>query len=881
MRRPLRFLGRLFFRKRQDAELAEELKFHQEMQTQQLREAGMSEEEAARIAKLKLGEAIQIREEVRMQSPFFYLETIWLDAVYGLRMLRKAPGFTLIAVLTLSISIGACTALFSLLNGILLRPLPYPNPEQLVDIQEKNVAMSILKSDVSMLNVKDWSEADAGMQIAAYYTMGRTLTDRDESQVVLASQVGPDFFRLMGVPALLGHTFTFEETRQITYSPANAAQGSNLVVILSYSLWTTRYGGDRQIVGKTIILERRYWKVVGVMPQSFAFPDPRTALWIPWGIGKADMRDQHFAGCVARLAKNMTTQQAEQKLNAVAAGLALTYPETNSGWQVSLTPLHDALTGNVKRTLWVLLSAVALVLIIACSNIAVLQLSRASARLNESAIRLALGAGRARLIRQFFIESTLLAVAGGLFGIIFAQLGIAWLRHLEPALPRLSEISIDTIVLIWTFAVTSFCVLFFGLGPAVLGASAHFAADGLHLTAHKAAQRFRSALVVLEITFAVVLLCSSGMLIRSFARLQAVNPGFNPHNVLVLPIFLDTEKYNSKAKSRDYYAQLFERLRALPGVEHVGGATALPASPLGPDFERPVWDSHAMPRKENQRFADVRIVTTDYFRTLGMSIVRGRGFSNLDGSDSTPVVIVNQSLSRLVWPAEDAVGKNLMVDYSTSGTYSYQVVGVVNDLRFYGPRTQPHPEIYFLHAQRPYLVLNVAIRTKGDPRLLTGSVRNVLHSLDPLKPPHNITPLEDLVDATMLRDRYAMTLVSGFATAAFTLALLGIYGVLAFYVRQRIREIGIRIALGAKDTQIIRWICRQGFRLLAAGLVAGLLCATIFTRLLSGLLFEVSALDVLSIAGALLVMSVAALSASWIPAHRAARINPAITLRYE
>lgn len=873
----------LFSRKHQDAELQEELQFHLEMQSQEFQKSGVSEEESRRRAALRLGGATRVQEEVRTQSPVFWLESILKDAQFGFRSLRKTPGFTVVALLSLALSIGACTSLFSLLHGILLRPLPYSEANELVEIQDTNLAMDIEKSGVSARNVEDWRHSVKAFDgIAAYYTMGRTLSGNGESEVVLASQVGADFFDVLRTRPFLGRTFTHEETAQSQYNDANGVTATDPLVVLSHSLWERRFGSDPQVIGKLITLDRRLTKVIGVMPAQFAMPEPRTALWIPWGLKIDHGRDQHFAGCVARLADGITPAQAESELNSFAAKLASLHPESNRGWQCRVIPLQQAMTGEVSGTLWVLLAAVALVLLIACANIAVLHLSRTAARIQESYIRVALGAGRGRLIRQFLVESFLLSAFGALAGLLFAYFTLQWVHRIEPVLPRLSEISIHPVVFGWAVLLTVLSTLLFGLGPAIVGAGVPLTgSDGARATVHPAGQRFRNILVVVEIALAVVLLASSGMLIRSFARLQAVDPGFNPTKVLVAPVFLDMEKYGSGERSRTYYRTLFEKLQELPGVESVGGATALPASPLGPDFERPVWDSVAPPVESSKRFADVRMITPQYFKTMGMNVFRGRAFSAMDGPEAPRVVIVNEVLARQIWPTENAVGKQLVIDYSTSGTYSYQVVGVINNVRFHGLRSEPRPEIYLAHAQRPYLILNVAIRTKEDPRLFVTPVRSVLRAVDPLQPAHSVTPLEDLVDATVVRDRYSMTLITSFATVAFILALLGIYGVLAYYVRQRIREIGIRMALGAKQDQIIRWIAKQGLQLLLAGLGLGLLLAFAFARLLSGLLYEISPLDLISYLGAVALLSLTAILATWIPARRAAHMNPSIALRYE
>jgi predicted permease len=571
-------------------------------------------------------------------------------------------------------------------------------------------------------------------------------------------------------------------------------------------------------------------------------------------------------------------------LNEIANQLAKEFPDSNEGWNVKLVPLHQAMTGDLEQLLWVLLAAVGLVLVLGCANVAILQLSRASARMHESSIRLALGASRPRLLRQFLIESLILAFAGGFLGIGFAYLGIQWIQHLKIDLPRLTEISLNQTVLFTSFGLTVVTALLFGLIPASANARKNdstFHGESFRTTSNISTQRLRNALVMTEVALAVVLLASSGMLIRSFAKLRAVNSGFNPQNVLVLPIFLDMEKYGSGKKSHGYYKNLLENLQVLPGVTSVGGATALPTSPLGPDFERPVWNQSNLAVEQNKRSADVRMVTPDYFRTLGISVLKGRGFTSFDGPDAPHVVIINKTLAQQIWRDETPIGKKLVVDYSNAGTYPYEVVGVVNDIRFHGPRSEPRPEIYFPHAQKPYLVLNIAIRTSGNPRLLINPVREVLHRIDPQKPAHNITALEDLVAATVVRDRYAMTLLSCFAIVALMLAMLGIYGVLAFFVRQKVQEIGIRLALGARQIQITSWIAKQGTRLMIIGVALGLLATLLFSRILAGILYEVSPLDFLSLLAAIFALALSVVIAISIPAHRASRIDPSVALRYE
>jgi predicted permease len=872
-------------RNQQEAELDEELKFHLAMQEQKNQEDGMNPDQARRYALIEIGGAEQIKEQVRSERFGFWLESIFKDATYGIRMLRKTPATTFVSLITLALAIGACTALFSIFYTVLLSPLPYPQPHQLVQIWDTNPKKAITQIGVNGRNLLDWRQRVSAFNgIAAYYTMGRTLTSGSDSEVILVSQVSADFFKIFQTQPSLGRIFSDAESQAAKFNMALGAENPNPVAILSHGLWIRKFGGDPKIVGKTIILERRPWKIVGVMPSKFAIPDSATQLWIPWGLEHDPMRDQHFASGIARLGDGVTVSQAQDRLNEVAKQLAKEFPDSNADWNVKVLPLHEAMTGDLKQLLWVLLAAVGLVLLLGCANVAILQLSRASVRMHESSIRLALGASRSRLFRQFLIESLILAFAGGSLGIAFAYFGIEWLQYIKLDLPRLTEISLSQTVLFTSFGLTVITALFFGLIPASANASKNdspFHGESFRTTSNISTQRLRNALVATEVALAIVLLASSGMLIRSFAKLRAVNSGFNPQNVLVLPIFLDMEKYGSGKKSHAYYKNLLENLQALPGVVSAGGATALPTSPLGPDFERPVWNQSSLATEEDKRSADVRMITPDYFRTLRISILKGRGFTSQDGPDAPKVVIINQTLAHQIWKNTDPIGQKLVVDYSNAGTYPYEIVGVANDIRFHGPRSEPRAEIYFPHAQKPYLVLNIAIRTSADPRLLINPVREVLRRIDPQKPAHNITPLTDLVSATVVRDRYAMTLLSCFATVSLMLAVLGIYGVLAFFVRQKVQEIGIRLALGARQNQITSWIAKQGTRLMIIGVAAGLLATLLFSRILAGILYQVSPLDFLSLLAAVFALALSVIIAISIPAHRASRIDPSVALRYE
>ena len=866
-----------------DREAQDEIAHHLELAAAEKAGAGLDATEARRQARLELGNPEEAREQLREGRTGFWLASFLKDVTLAARALRKRPAFAAVSVVTVALGVGASTALFAVVDAVVLKPLPLPAPDALVRVYDTNLAKNVERAGVTTGNLADWRRRARRLRgIAGHYTMGRTLTVGQDSEVVLTAQVTQDFFPVLGVAAAVGRTFTPEENRAALFNSAAAPIGPDPAVVLSHSFWQRRFGGDPGIAGRTILLERRQARVVGVMPEAFAIPGPDVQLFMPWGFTGEEPRDQHYVSALARIAAGSTLPQAEQELRAVADALAREHPQTNEGWSVRLVPLQEDLVGDSGRTLFVLLAAVALVLLAACANVALLGLARGLERGHEASVRLALGATRRRLVRQFLMEPLVASVAGGALGALLAFLGIALAKRLSTGLPRLHEAALDPRALLFAGAATMLAALVSGLPAAWRRARAEPAADLAGTPARVAGagprHAFRDALVVAEVAMAVVLLAGAGLLFRSYQRLQAVDPGFDPHGVLVAPIFLDMEAYGGGGKSRAYYATLLERLAALPGVVSAGGATALPASPLGPDFERPVWPQEAPNDERGRRPAWVRMVTTDYFRTLGMHIVAGRGFDGRDGPQAARAVILSQGLARQIWPDGGAVGRRLVVDYSTAGTYPYDVVGVVNDVRFGGPRAEPRHEIYLPHAQRPYLVLNVAVRSASDPRYLAPAVRDVLRELDPGKPAHGIHALEDLLGATYARDRQTMLVLSTFAVVAVLLALLGIHGVLSHRVRERTREIGIRMAIGADRARLLRWITAHGLRLVLVGVVLGGALAAASARLVSGLLFGVSTTDPAAVV-AVAVLPLVALVVSVHPAWRATRIDAADVLR--
>ncbi len=803
------------------------------------------------------------------------------DVGYALRSLGKRKAFTAACVLTVALGVGASTALFAVVQAVVLKPLPLPDPGTLVRVYDSNPAKGVERTGITSGNLADWRQRTRRFRgIAGHYTMGRTLTLGSESEVVLSAQVTEDFFPVLAVAAALGRTFTPEETRIALFNSAAAPVSPDPVVVIGHGLWQRRFGGDPAVVGRSVVVERRPMRVVGVMPKGFAMPGPDVQLFLPWGLPEQPPRDQHYVCGVARLGPGTTLSQAEAELRGVAGALAREYPQTNEGWSARLVSLQEDVVGDARRTLLVLLLAVALVLVVACANFALLSLARSLERLPEASIRLALGASRRRLLRHFLAEPLLVSATGGALGVLLAAFAVALLKRSAPGVPRVHEVVLDPVALLFACAATLAAALVSGLPAAWRLARAEPAPDlpgaQARVTGSGQGHVLRDGLVIAEVAVAVVLLAGASLLVRSYQRLRAVDPGFDPRGVLVAPIFLDMEQYGGGDKSRVYYATLIERLRGLPGVVAAGAATALPASPLGPDFERPVWPEPSPDDERVRRRAWVRMVTTDYFRTLGLRLLSGRGFDARDAPDAVRTVVMSQGLARRLFPG-GAVGQRLVVDYST-GTYPYQVIGVVGDVRFSGPRHEPRHEIYLPHAQRPYLVMNVAVRGSVDPRLLAPAVREVLRELDPAKPAYGLYPLEDLLGATYARDRHTTLALSGFAIVAVLLSLLGIHGALSHRVRERTREIGIRMAVGASEGHLLRWIAGHGLKLVLVGVGLGGALAVSLARIVSGLLFGTSPLDPVALS-AVAALPLIALLVSLHPAWRATRVDAACVLR--
>jgi putative ABC transport system permease protein len=817
-------------------------------------------------------------------------DEMFQDLRFGARMLIKHKGFTMIAALTLALGIGANTAIFSVLNSVLLNPLPYEQSDRLVMVWDNNVDLDRRNEGPSPGNYQDLRNAPGIFESsAAWYVTARTLTGEQDAEQAQCALVTPDFFATLRVEAARGRVFSAAQTQGVAMTLATQYASGDRMVVISDALWRRRFGASPDAVGAKLTINGVDWRVLGIMSPQFSLPDREVDLWIPWDLSRtyapryADgpPRDFRFLKIVARLQPGQTQEQAQARLTAFSAGLAERHPKENKGWQSQLTPMLEDQVGKTRPLLLLLMAAVAMVLLIACANVASLWLTRAAGRRREAAVRAALGATHARLMRQWLTESLLLALLGGAIGLAMARYGLTALLSLAPdGIPRLDEVTIDRSVLLFALGVTALTGLLTGLFPAWRNARTELATT---LKEGKASgvgpQRFRHALVVAEIALALTLLVGAGLLTRSFARLIAVEPGFDTRNLLTMHISLNGQTYG-RGKAGPYYQQLLERLRALPGVVSAAAVTTLPMSGVGTDFERPYWRAGEPEPSAAANIVSIRMATPEYLPALGIPLLAGRNFTAQDRAETPAVIIVSQSFANKVWPGESAVGKQLMLDY-TRGKYAYEVVGVTRDIRYYGLKSQLQAEVFIPHAQNTYLPMNVVVRTAADPLQLAGAVRQVARGLDAAQPVSQVNTMERLIQRSIAPDQFALALLGLLALLALLLANVGIYGVLSYTVAARTHEIGVRMALGASARDVLRLALGQGMRLALLGIALGLLAAYALTRLIEPLLFGVRAADPLTLCGSASLLALVALLACYLPARRATKVDPLLALRHE
>jgi putative ABC transport system permease protein len=810
---------------------------------------------------------------------------------HALRLLVKNPLFTLVATITVALAIGANTAVFSLVNALLIRPLPYQAPQELVLLWERFSGQGLDVIPVSVPEYLDYEKQTRSFTgLAAFDYANLNLTGGSEmAQRIQGAVVTPSLFPLLGVEPIKGRVFSASEF----------GEGQDNVVLISARLWDRRFNSDPQILGKPISLNGRNFTVVGIMPAKFEFPIPlfniqggnfagQVDIWKPIAFTKDELssRGSRSYGVIARLKPGVTLGQAQAEINTINANWIAQFPDNYSPqtrFGASLYPLHEQVVGAMRSALLILLGAVALVLLIACANLTTMLLARAGAREREFAIRVALGASRIRLLRQMLVESILLALIGGAAGALLAIWGLDVLRAIGTQMvPRIAEANLDARVLLVTLVVSVGTGILFGLIPALATNNPELTEalkeGGRGSTTGVRRNRLRNGLVVAEVALALVLLISACLLLKSFVRLQNVDPGFNPKSVLTMELALPQLKYPRGKPVIDFYAEVERRVSRIPGVQHVALTSILPLSGSNSDSS-----FHIEGRSEKQTgvFPDeeIRIVTPDYFRVLETPLLKGRFFSEADSADAPGVILVNQAMAKKYWPGEEVLGKRINFDDSDPAKIKWlTVVGVVGDIRHRGLDAEAKPEYYRPHAQLPYRGMILAVRSAQDPRALVSSIRRELQAFDPEQPLANVKTLEQITADSIAPRRLSVLLIGVFAAVALVLASVGIYGVMSFLVVQRTHEIGVRMALGAQRSDVLRLVISHAGILIGAGTILGLIVALLSTSALRSVLYEVSTLDLPTFLFVTLTLAMVALAASYIPARRATRADPMLAL---
>ncbi|MFL6276266.1 MAG: ABC transporter permease [Blastocatellia bacterium] len=869
------FCRNLFRKERVEHELSEEVTAYLDLLIEAKLAQGMAAAAARRQALIEIGGIEQVKESVREVRVGHYLETLLQDLRFAARVLRKQPGFSLIAVLTLSLGIGATTAIFSVVNAVLIRRLPISEPERVVAIHNQLPRLNLPRTSVSALHYLDYSsKTDVFEATAALSQRNFNLTGVDAPLRLQAGRATASLFPMLGVTPLAGRAFTDEEDRF----------GNQHVALLSHSLWKRLFNADAAAIGRTLQLDGEGYQIIGVLPPSFAELYPYTDIWIPMAFSPRELSEERRSSLaylmLARLKPGVTLSQAQAAMSALAQDAR---GMNSDDFNIEVRPLDDEQVGDVRRPLYLLLGAVMIVLLISCANIANLLLARASVRSREMAIRAALGAGRRRILRQLLTESVLLGVGGGALGVLFAAWGLRALIALAPAdLPRVSEARLDARVLGFTVAVSLLSGIIFGLVPALVASKTDLVSSlkesGRSDTASPSRHRLRRALVIAEVSLAVVLLIGAGLLLRSFARLLDVSPGFEPHHVLTLRWALPRTQYSDSPQVARFMDAVLERVAATPGVEHAAVAFQPPF--MGGDNSMfSIRDRQAGPDAPPPH-ADYLYVTSDYFRAMGIPLVKGRLFESSDMRIDGPIgdgsaVVIDEALAKRFWPDRDPIGAS--IGWGSKGPWA-RIVGVVGTVRPKDLIQEPEGAIYF-----PWYLGSSAlvVRTTDDPHRLAQTIREQVQAVDANLPVYDIKTMDERLARSLETQRFAVTLLGMFAALALLLAAIGLYGVIAYLVAQRRHEIGIRVALGASRADVLKLVLSQAIQLALIGVAIGLAAALALTRFMSSLLFGVSATDPLTFASICAILIAVALTASYLPARRATRIDPMVALRYE
>jgi putative ABC transport system permease protein len=811
------------------------------------------------------------------------MQTLWQDLRYGARMLMKTPGVTLVAIIALTLGIGANTALFSVVNAVLLRSLPYADGERLAIVWEhRKSGTGNSQNVINLGNFYDWKEQNSVfVDMAAFFDRNLNLTSDGEPEEVPGQIATTNLFSVLGVNAFQGRTF----------DAGDGKPGQPNVVIISYDLWQRRFGGG-QVVGRSITLNNQESTIIGVLPagagwyvQKGSMINKPPEIWSPWQVSnELRQRSGRFARAVARLKPGVTLAQAQNDMNIISARLSQQYPEFDTNWGVNVVPLRTQLTGEIRRPLLVLLGAVAFVLLIACANVANLLLARASSRKKEIAVRAGLGASRWRITRQLLTESVLLSVVGGAFGLLLAWWGTRALIALSPpGLMDLRNVAVNLPVLGFTFALTLLTGIVFGLVPALEAArfdlNDSLKEGGKNIGGGSRSHRLRNLFVVTQVALALVLLVGAGLFMKSLSRLQSVDPGFNPNNLLTMRISLPERKYDTDPKVMDFFSRSLAQLRALPGVAAVGAINTLPFN--GPHSGTRIQIEGEPVRPPGQELhTGICVTDRNYFQTMQIPLKRGRLFTEQEAKEMRHVVVVNEEFVRTNLPGQDPLGKRVTINMKDEDAPT-EIIGIVGDTKHLGLDTETEAMAYWPQPELVYFSMTLVIRTHGEASSLAPAARNVIRSIDPQQPIGELSTMEGLLAKSIARSRFNAILLAIFSLVALVMAAVGIYGVMSYSVQQRTHEIGLRMALGAQQSDVLRLVVKQGITLGLIGVGVGLLASLGLMRLIANLLFEVPATDPRTFAAVASSLFLITLIACYVPARRATKVDPLVALRYE
>jgi putative ABC transport system permease protein len=873
-------LRSLFRRDTVESELEDELRFHSERQMEKYLETGMSRGQALRQVRMEFGGLEQIKEDCRDARGVSVVETLAQDLRYGWRNLRKSPGFAAAALFTLALGIGANTAIFSVVYGILLRPLPFRDPSRLVLLNETTPKVGDVS--VSYPNFQDWrAQNRAFSEMAAVVAVQFNMAGVSQPENIGGLAVSPDFLSLAGVRPVIGRGFTRDEEKA----------GTEPVLLLSYALWQSHFGADRNAIGRTIRLDSQNFTIVGVLPPDFRWVE-KCDVMEPigvWATGNDSVAERGNRGdllVVGRLAAGAAMEGARSEMEGIAARLARAYPEANDEFGVKLQPLREMFSGDARPAMLVLLGAALFVLLVACANVANLFLMRSAVRAKEMALRIAIGASRSRIIRQLLTESFLLALLGGLAGVGLAIAGIpAITRSIPSDTLAGARVEVNGAVLLFSAGLVLLSMFLFGLAPALNATSGNLQSElkeGGRTTGSGGRNRGRELLAASEVALALILLVGAGLMMKSLYRLLSVDSGFRPERVLKLEMSLRTAQYDKDQAVLGFWQQTLDRVRALPGVESAAVGTAIP---LTDDHWRTDITVEGMPLPKPGSFPhpDMHVVSPGYEKTLGIRLLRGRGFTDADRENAVLVAMVNASVAQRLFPGADPVGKRFTFGHPGAGSAPkwVTIVGVVADTRMYGLANPARLEVYVPFRQKAPNDMVLLVKSAREPATLVSAIRGVVASIDKEQPIFGIATMQEVVNASVSTRRVTLTLLGLFSGLALALAAIGIYGVVSYSIAQRVREIGIRMALGAQPGDVLRLVLAQGGKISFAGIAIGSAASLALTRSMAHLLYAVSAADPATFAAVAFLLALVAMVACYIPARRTLRVDPLTALRHE